>query len=120
MEGKKILICEDEQDSLKIIQGCLAKRDYKVFIASDGQAAVDKCKSEKPDLILMDIRMPKLSGIDALKKIREDDKKVKILFITAFQSPQLSQEAAKYDICGYIIKPASPEVILSSIEKALA
>lgn len=116
----KILICEDHPDSQTVIKNCLSKRNYDIAIAGDGQEAIEKVKTFTPDLILMDIRMPKLNGIEAIKEIRGFDKKVKVIFITAFQSPQLSQEAEKYGISGYIVKPASPEGIIKAIETALA
>ena len=108
-----------EADSLRVIQGCLVKRDYQVFTAANGKEAIEKTKAIKPALILMDIRMPKLNGIEAAKEIRGFDKKTRIIFITAFQSPQLSKEASKYDISSYMVKPTSPEAILKAIEEAL-
>jgi CheY-like chemotaxis protein len=115
----KILVCEDEKDSLKSIQKSLAKRGYDVAEAIDGKEAIEQTKKIKPHLILMDIRMPKINGIEAAQEIRKFDDKVKIIFVTAFESPQISKEAAKCKISGYIVKPASPELILKSIEEAL-
>ena len=120
MPKYKILICEDDPDTLKAMRETLSRRGYQVLIASDGQKAIETARTAKPDLILMDIRMPKLDGIEAVKQIRKANKASRIIFVTAFQSPQMQKECSKYDICGYIIKPASPQIILDAIEKALA
>jgi CheY-like chemotaxis protein len=120
MNKYKVLICEDDLDSLKAMQETLSRRGYQVTGVPDGQKAIETARTSKPDLILMDIRMPKLDGIDAVKQIRKVNKTSRIIFVTAFQSPQMQKECSKYDISGYIIKPASPQIIIDMIEKALA
>ncbi len=117
--SKKILICEDEVDQQKAIKNLLTKRDYEVHLAADGKESIDKAKEIKPDLILLDIRMPKIDGIEVAKEIRKFDANVKIIFITAFESPQLFKEAANYNISDYIVKPASVEDTLKAIQNAL-
>lgn len=119
MEKIKILICEDEAASQKAITNILAKRKYEVHTAADGQESLVKAKEVMPDLIILDIRMPKIDGIEVLKRIREFDTKVKIIIVTAFQSPQLSQEASVYDISDYLVKPLSGEKLLEVVEKTL-
>jgi DNA-binding response OmpR family regulator len=118
-EKSKILICEDESDSQKALKDLLVKRSYEVFTASDGKESIEKAKGLNPDLMLLDIRMPKIDGIEVAREIRKFDSGVKIIFITAFESPELCRESMQYDISDYIVKPTSPEAILESVREAL-
>jgi len=119
MSKFKILVCEDEKGSLTAISNILAKNNYEVASAGDGLQAIEQVKEIKPDAILMDIRMPKIDGIEAAKRIRKFDDKVKIIFLSAFKSQELASESAKYGSCDYIVKPASPEKILAAIKSVL-
>ena len=116
----RILICEDEPDTRESLKSILTKRGSEVHTASDGQEAIAKTKELKPSLLLLDIRMPKVDGLEAAKEIRKFDAKVKIVFITGFQSPEISKEAAKYNIAGYLIKPVSTEAILRIVDEGAA
>jgi CheY-like chemotaxis protein len=116
---KKILICEDEQDAQTSLKNLLTKRSYEVLAVNNGQDAAEQARTFQPDLILLDIRMPKIDGIEVAGMIREFDKKVKIIFVSAFNSEQMKKEASHYDISGYITKPASSDNIIQTIEAAL-
>lgn len=120
MENKKIIICEDDNDARFALTNILTKRKAKVFEAKDGLEAVEKTKEINPDLLVLDIRMPKLSGIEAAAEIRKFNENVKIIFLTAFQSTQISNEAKQYDIFDYLVKPADPEKVIEAVQKALA
>jgi YesN/AraC family two-component response regulator len=115
----KILICEDEPEVQNLLKGILLKNKYEVSMAMDGKEAIDKTKKIKPDLILLDIRMPKIDGLDVAKRIRKFNPAVKIIFLTGYQSPELTKEAAKYDISDYIVKSASIKDIRKVITEAL-
>jgi YesN/AraC family two-component response regulator len=117
---KTILICEDEQDTQESLKNILVRNEYEVYSAFDGKEAIDKVKEVKPDLVVLDIRMPKINGLEVAGEIRKFDKVTRIIFITAFQSPELSKEAAKYDIVDYIVKPAAAEDILKVIKQSLS
>jgi CheY-like chemotaxis protein len=116
---KRILICEDEQDTQESLRSILGKMDYEVFSAADGKESIELAKKLTPDLVLLDIRMPKIDGLEVAREIRKFNTQAKIIFITAFQSPELTKEAAKYDIVDYLIKPLASEDILKVIEQAL-
>jgi two-component system, OmpR family, response regulator VicR len=116
---KKILICEDEKEVQNLLKTILLKNKYKVHTAADGKEAIEQAREIKPDLILLDIRMPKLDGLEVAKEIRKFNTKVGIVFITGFQSPELSKEASKYNISGYIVKPSPTKEILQTIKGAL-
>ena len=116
---KKILICEDEMDVRESIKNILTQREFEVYTAVDGKEAIDKAAEVKPDLILLDIRMPKIDGLEVAKEVRKTDTNTKIIFITAYQSPELFKETTKYNILDYIVKPILPKDILEAVQKAL-
>ncbi|MCX7926581.1 MAG: response regulator [Candidatus Omnitrophica bacterium] len=113
---KKILICEDEKDAQKTLEQILRRRNYQVACVDNGQDAIVQTKEFSPDLILLDIRMPKIDGLEVARQIRSFNKLVKIIFISAFASPEIEREAAQFDICDYLVKPVSNEDILKKIE----
>jgi CheY-like chemotaxis protein len=118
-EVKRILICEDEQDAQKSLRNLLGKRDYEVYSAGDGKESIELAKQIVPDLVLLDIRMPKVDGLEVAREIRKFNTQAKIVFITAFQGSELSKEAAKYDIVSYLVKPILSKDILEVVEQAL-
>ncbi len=117
----KILLVDDEEDIIDIIKYNLEKEDYIVETAMNGKGAVDKAKSFKPDLILLDVMMPEMDGIEACVQIRElpDQAETIIAFLTA-RSEDYSQiagfEAGADD---YIPKPIKPRVLISRVKALL-
>ena len=116
---KKILVCEDEKDAQESLKNILTKKDYEVYTALDGKEAVEKAIDVKPDLILLDIRMPKIDGLEVASEIRKTNKTTKIIFVTAFASPQIEKEASQFNISAYLVKPSDPEYIVKAIIAAL-
>jgi len=116
---KKILICEDEIDALEALKKILNKKDYEVLGVENGQDAIAKAREFKPDLILLDIRMPKIDGLEVASEVRKFNKTTKIIFVTAFAGEELRKEATRYDIADYLVKPIPREVIIQKIEQAL-
>lgn len=116
--GPRILICDDEigtRESLRMI----LKDKYELLFAEDGQQAVDRLAEGKVDLILIDINMPRLSGIEALQRIKEIDSEVEVLVITGFGSLDTAIQAMKYGAYDYITKPFDMNAILRLVEKGL-
>ncbi len=117
----KILIVDDEPDILEFIKYLLEREDYQVETASNGTEAILKSKSFKPELILMDVMMPVMDGIEACRQIKlhPETKNIFIMFLTA-RSEEYSEiagfEAGADD---YINKPVKPRVLLSRIKAIL-
>ncbi len=117
----KILIVDDEPDILEFIKYLLDREDYQVETAANGIEAIQKAKSFKPELILMDVMMPVMDGIEACRqiKLQPDTKNIFIIFLTA-RSEEYSEiagfEAGADD---YINKPIKPRVLLSRIKAML-
>ena len=112
---KKILICEDEKDALEALQNILTKKGYEVYGVDNGSDAIIKAKEINPDVILLDIRMPKIDGLAVAQEVRSSGSQAKIIFITAFASPEIKKEAQRYNISDYLIKPVSPEEIAQKL-----
>lgn len=121
MAKRKVLIVDDEDDILELLEYNLEQDGYKVYKAMDGEEAVAQAQEVKPDLILLDIMMPRMDGIEACRQIRKlpDLEHVYVIFLTA-RSEEYS-ELAGFDVGGddYIPKPIKPRVLLSRIKAVL-
>ena len=117
-DNVKILVVDDESDIRKIIRLILEKKGYSVVEASNGVAAVNAAKEGDIDLVLMDIMMPKMSGIDATVSIREFSS-VPILFLTAKSLERDKESAYKSGGDDYLVKPFSSAELVMKVESLL-
>ena len=101
----KILVVDDEVKACELLKRFLEMKGYDVIMANNGEDAIEKAKSEKPDVMLLDIRMPGMEGTEVLKRIREFDKDVGIVMVTAVKEEQVGKEALKAGADEYITKP---------------
>lgn len=117
----KILVVDDEPDIIEFIEYNLKKENFQVFSASNGLEAINQARIIKPDLILLDVMMPVLDGIETCRQLREMDqfKNVFIVFLTA-RSEEYS-EIAGFNVGAddYISKPIKPRVLVSRINAIL-
>jgi len=121
MDLIKILIVDDEPDILEFLQYNLHKEGYKVFTASDGEEGIKLAEQEKPHLIILDIMMPKMDGVEVCRQLRikpEFDKTV-IAFLTAREEDYSQIAALEVGGDDYITKPIRPRVLLSRIKALL-
>jgi two-component system alkaline phosphatase synthesis response regulator PhoP len=118
MEGRKILIADDEQDILEMLEYALEKEGYKVFQAPDGQRALEVARKESPDLIVLDVMMPKMDGIEVCRQLRSESQfdETIILILTA-RSEEYS-EVAGFDAGAddYVAKPIKIRSLLRRME----
>jgi len=121
MESKKILIVDDEPDILEFLKYNLLKEGFEVLTAGDGEEGLRVAEAEKPDLIVLDIMMPKMDGVEICRNIRSNPslKNTLVAFLTA-REEDYSQIAA-LDVGGddYITKPVKPRVFISRINALL-
>ena len=119
MSGKTVLYVEDNEYNLKIVRQLLARTAYKLIEAKDGESGVEKALRELPDLILMDIQLPKLSGLDATRRLRADPQTaaIPIIVITSFALSGDDQKAKDAGASAYLAKPYSPRQLLEMIRK---
>ena len=118
---KTILYVEDNETNRKIVRALLKNTTYKLIEAYDGEAGVAKALEIRPDLILMDIQLPKISGMEATRRLRAEaaTAATPILVITSFALSGDEQKAKEAGATGYLAKPYSPFDLLSLIRKLL-
>ena len=117
MAGKKILIADDEPDILEIISYNLQLHGYEVITAKDGDQAIQKAKQSLPDLIILDIMMPKKNGIEVCKILRSQPefKDTIIVFLTALNDELSHVKGLEFGADDFISKPISPKVMVSKV-----
>lgn len=118
--GARIVLADDLSFMRMVQKEILEEKGYEIVAeAADGIEAVDAFKRVKPDVIILDITMPNMNGLDAMHKIFEQDPAAKIIICSALGQQQLIVEAIKAGVKDFIVKPFKPQRILSAIEKAL-
>ena len=121
MSAKTILYVEDNEMNRKIVRDLLKRTKYTLVEAHDGEAGVAKALEIRPDLILMDIQLPKISGLEATKRLRADPvtAATPIIAITSFALSGDDQKAKEAGATAYLAKPYSPFDLLGVIRKLL-
>ena len=115
--SNKILICDDEEgirESLKLILG----DHYELILTEDGRQCLE-CLQHSKDivLVLLDIKMPQINGLDILKQIKDSHPHVKVMIVTGYKSVETAAQAVRLGASGYIVKPFKSEEILSTVRK---
>lgn len=118
MTSKTILIVDDDTSMLESTEFLLTSEGYNVITAKNGNEAVAKYKSDKPNIIFMDIRMPHSDGFEAFHKIKEYDKKAKIVLTSAYAVDNEQYEKAKRGtLSDFLVKPFKIEEMIRMIKK---
>jgi CheY-like chemotaxis protein len=118
--NKKILIVDDEADILEVLKRRLEANGYDVVPVANGEEALDKLKTVKPDAVMLDILMPGIDGLEVLRMIREKDKKIPVFIITAFSNEERLNLANKLDASGFIVKTNDLQTEIQNITATLA
>ena len=118
---KKILIVDDEKDILEFLSYNLKKEGFSIYTASDGSEGLKKTKKIKPDLIIVDLMMPKMNGIEMCENIRNDKKlsNVIILFLTARSEDYTQIAALDSGADDFIKKPIKPKLLISKVKSLM-
>lgn len=116
---EKILIIDDSTTIRSFLSEMLRPLGYAVLTASDGKRGLDKALAERPDLILLDFHLPRLSGIEILEALHKDYYEVPVILMTAHGSESVAVQAFRLGVKDYLTKPFETEQILKVIEKAL-
>ena len=114
-----VLLVDDEPDFLFAMKAWLLSRGLAVQTANSGREGIDKLKQKKPDVVFVDVMMPKMDGIDTLAQIRAIDAELPVILITAFGLHPRLQEAEKYGVTGFFRKSQDFELAAALIEAAV-
>jgi CheY-like chemotaxis protein len=118
-DKKKIVLVAEDTDSNYLLVSAILHRDYQVEWARDGVEAVSKCRELNPDIILMDIRMPRMTGLEATIEIRKFNKEVPILAVTAYAFEKDRIEAIKAGCNDFVTKPILANALREKIKQVL-
>ena len=120
-ETKRILIVDDEDGIVKLVKMYLEHHHYEVITASDGQEGLDKAKNEKPDLIVLDLMLPKMDGYKVCGLLKRDARyaKIPVILFTAKAQEKDVKLGEEVGADAYITKPYEPEILLAKIKELL-
>ena len=120
-ETKRILIIEDTEDVVMLVKMYLESHRYEVITADDGQEGLEKAKSEKPDLIVLDLMLPKINGYKVCGLLKNDSRytKIPVILFTAKAQEKDKKLGEEVGADAYITKPFEPEILLAKIKELL-
>ena len=118
---KKILVVDDELHLIEMVQMRLEANGYEVITANDGEEGLEKAKSEKPDLILLDVMMPKMDGYEACSLLKNDEqlRKIPVVLFTGKAQEDFEDVGKKAGADAFITKPFDPPELLAKIEELI-
>ncbi len=115
----KVLIVDDSFFIRNRLAGQLSKQGFETVLAGDGVEAVSTFRLIKPDIVLMDVTMPRKSGLEALAEIRQIDPRARVIVLTALDQPAVATEAIRLGAKDFLAKPVDNTILLASMERAL-
>jgi DNA-binding response OmpR family regulator len=118
----KILVVDDERDVLETLAGRLSREGYEVVTALDGEEALLKVKSDNPDIILLDLTLPKKNGFEVLKEVREQykDKWRPVIIISGHTELEAVRQCYKLEADHYLTKPCTMDIVLRGIKTMIS
>ena len=118
MENIKILLVDDEQDFITTLSERLFLRGFKTNTAFDGESALQFLEENEVDIIVLDLKMPGMGGMEVLQKIREHDQRVRVIIQTGHGTTKEEGETGQLGVVSFIRKPVDIEVLISSLQEA--
>ncbi len=116
---QKILVVDDEHDVCDFVKNFFQERGFEVFTALSGEEALEVTKKENPGIVLLDIKMKGMNGIATLKHLKELNKGLKVIMVTALDDQDKMDEARKLGACDDITKPLVLDYLEQAVEKML-
>jgi len=118
---KKVLLVEDEKNIILGVRTCLEAVGYEVYVVEDGEAALEYVRTEKPDLILLDLLLPKIDGFEVCAKIKKDEKtkNIPVVVLTAKAAEEDRRKVMELGADAYMTKPFRPQELWDQIKKFL-
>jgi DNA-binding NtrC family response regulator len=119
--GEKILIVDDEEGMREFLTYMLEEESFQVSTAASGVEALEKIRQEEFALVLADVKMPGIDGLEMLRRIKEIDEQTVVIVMTAYASLDTAIKAIKFDAYDYLVKPfPDTEKVLAIIQRGLA
>lgn len=117
----KILVVDDEPDVVRLVEFRLQREGFEILTCSDGKSALALLETEKPDLIVLDIMMPLMDGMEVLRQIRSHraTSRIPVIMLTAKTASVTVDEARQLWVSDYVMKPFDPEKLVTKVKKAL-
>jgi DNA-binding NtrC family response regulator len=116
---EQVLLVDDEPGILKVLGISLADRGYRVFTAESGEEALRIFNDARPDIVLTDIKMPAMDGIELLKRIKQESPNCEVIMITGHGDMELAIQSLKYDASDFITKPIHDDALDIALRRAL-
>ncbi|MEA1966626.1 MAG: response regulator [Thermodesulfobacteriota bacterium] len=113
-----LLIVDDEERFLKTTSALLEKRECKVFTATNGMDALDILDNKKIDVVILDVKMPGMDGVETLRKIKKAHSLVEVIMLTGHSTTESAVEGLKLGAFDYLIKPCDIEIIMEKVKEA--
>ncbi|MFA5167482.1 MAG: response regulator [Candidatus Omnitrophota bacterium] len=112
----KLLVVDDDVEICEFLKSFFEDRDFKVAVAGNGTQALEQVALFHPEIVLLDIQMPGMSGLQVLKKIKETYPRVKVIMVTAVETQEKIEEAMRFGADNYITKPLSLEYLEKDVQ----
>jgi DNA-binding NtrC family response regulator len=116
---KTILIVDDERDFCALLSDSLSLEGHRVLMAHNGRKALEKVEKETPDLVLLDIHMPGMNGIEVLRGIKKVNEETPVIILTAYGTLETARKAMKLGADDYVTKPVDHALLKSLVKEAL-
>ncbi|MDX2061495.1 MAG: response regulator [Bacteroidia bacterium] len=115
--AKKVLVVEDYQEYRVVIQHVLTPKGFEVFEAKDGEAGLRAAKEHKPDVIILDLGLPKMSGVEVLQELMKDPElaKIHVIVATANDDEESIRTVTRLGVTNYLTKPYTPGEIMEAV-----
>lgn len=114
-----ILSIEDSDFERKVIQDMMEDKDYELIAAKNGQEGIDKFENNDPDLVLLDLRLPDIDGLDVFEELKDIDSRVKVVIVSIVREDETIEEAKDLGVEEYVEKPIDEDELMDAIEDVL-
>ncbi len=115
----KILIIDDERPIRETLEMFLREKGYEVLTSEDGEGGLEALQNERPEIVILDIRLPGMDGLEVLRRIREAGEYIHVIMITAYRDAETTKQAMKLGAYEYIHKPLDADEFEVAIERAV-
>jgi CheY-like chemotaxis protein len=117
---KKLLVVDDESDICEFLKAFFEEREFEVWTANSGEEAIQEVKKIKPQLVLLDVHMPGMDGMNVLRQIKQNYPAIKVIMVTALETREKIEEAMRLGADNYITKPLSLEYLEKDVQEKIA